>query len=262
MRSSKQEILRVHDLTVAYEHKPVLWNINLEIPEGKLVGIIGPNGAGKSTLFKAILGLIPIANGTIHIQGQSFKKSKGLVAYVPQKEEVDWDFPATVKDVVEMGRYGKRSLFSSLKREDHEIVLSCLKKVELLDFVDRHISELSGGQKQRVFIARALAQEADIYFMDEPFAGVDAASEKHIVQLLLTLKKEGKSIFVVHHDLQSAIDYFDWMILINTRLIASGPTQDSFTIENLKQAYGGKLTVLSQLAQVLKDKQFKISEKE
>ena len=262
MPSNNKEALSIHNLTVAYEHKPVLWNINLEVPSGELVGIIGPNGAGKSTFLKAILGLTPIASGTVTINGKAFKKLKGQVAYVPQKEEVDWDFPATVKDVVEMGRYGKKSLFSALRKQDHEIVISCLKKVELLDFADRHISELSGGQKQRVFIARALAQEAEIYFMDEPFAGVDAASEKQIVQILLELKKEGKSIFVVHHDLQSAIDYFDWMILINTRLISCGKTEHAFTIENLKQTYGGKLTVLSQLAQLLKHKQFNLREKE
>jgi manganese/zinc/iron transport system ATP- binding protein len=205
-------ILEVHDLTVAYDNKPVLWNADFSIPKGKMIGIVGPNGAGKSTLLKAIMELIPTASGFVKIFNDELKKVRHKVAYIPQKESVDWDFPATVLDVVEMGRYGKRSLFKRLTKEDKRITVSSLEQVKMLDFSNRHISELSGGQQQRVFIARALAQEADVYFMDEPFAGVDVASEKAIVDILLDLQKLGKTIFVVHHPLQAARAYFDWRI--------------------------------------------------
>ena len=252
--------LEVHDLTVSYNHHPVLWNINFNVPNNKLTGIIGPNGAGKSTLLQALMGLLPISGGYVKIAGDDLSKVRHKIAYVPQKDAVDWDFPATVKEVVQMGRYGKKSLFQRLNQNDEQITINCLAKVELLDFAERHISELSGGQKQRVFIARALAQEADIYFMDEPFAGVDAASEKQIMAILLEMQKNGKSIFVVHHDLQSAIDYFDWMILLNTRLIASGPIESTFTTENLQETYGGKLSLLSKIGQLLKSKKFPLRE--
>ncbi len=253
-------ILEVHDLTVAYDNKPVLWNADFSIPKGKMVGIIGPNGAGKSTLLKSIMGLIPTSSGFVKIFDDSLKKVRHKVAYVPQKESVDWDFPATVLDVVEMGRYGKKSLFKRLNKEDKQIAIEALKKVKMLDFADKHISELSGGQQQRVFIARALAQEADLYFMDEPFAGVDMASEKAIVDILLELQKEGKTIFVVHHDLQSAMDYFDWMVLINKRIVGSGPIQEVFTTETLQNTYGGNLSMLEQIGQIFKEKQFPIRE--
>lgn len=253
-------ILEVHDLTVAYDNKPVLWNADFSIPAGKMVGIVGPNGAGKSTLLKAIMGLVPVASGFVNIDGSSLKKSRSKIAYVPQKESVDWDFPATVLDVVEMGRYGKRSLFKRLTKNDKEIAIEALKQVKMLDFSNRHISELSGGQQQRVFIARALAQGAEVYFMDEPFAGVDMASEKAIIDILLALKKQGKTIFVVHHDLQSAMDYFDWMIFLNTRIVASGPIKDVFTTEILQKTYGGNLNMLEQIGQIFKEKQFPIRE--
>lgn len=253
-------ILEVHDLTVAYDNKPVLWNADFSIPAGKMVGIVGPNGAGKSTLLKAVMGLIPVASGYANIDGASLKKIRDKIAYVPQKESVDWDFPATVLDVVEMGRYGKRSLFKRLTKNDKEIAIEALKQVKMLDFSNRHISELSGGQQQRVFIARALAQEAEVYFMDEPFAGVDMASEKAIIDILLSLQKQGKTIFVVHHDLQSAMDYFDWMIFLNTRIVASGPIKDVFTTEILQKTYGGNLNMLEQIGQIFKEKQFPIRE--
>lgn len=260
IKQVENPIVEVHDLTVAYDNKPVLWNADFSIPKGKMVGIIGPNGAGKSTLLKSIMGLIPTASGFVKIFDDSLKKVRHKVAYIPQKESVDWDFPATVLDVVEMGRYGKKSLFKRLNKQDKQITVEALKKVKMLDFADRHISELSGGQQQRVFIARALAQEADLYFMDEPFAGVDMASEKAIVDILLELQKEGKTIFVVHHDLQSAMDYFDWMILINKRIVASGPIKEVFTTEVLQNTYGGNLSMLEQIGQVFKDKQFPIRE--
>lgn len=256
----KNPIVEVHDLTVAYDNKPVLWNADFSIPRGKMVGIVGPNGAGKSTLLKSIMGLIPNASGFVKIFNESLKNVRHRVAYVPQKESVDWDFPATVLDVVEMGRYGNKSLFKRLNKQDKKIAIESLIKVKMLDFAKRHISELSGGQQQRVFIARALAQEADLYFMDEPFSGVDMASEKAIVDILLELQKEGKTIFVVHHDLQSAMDYFDWMILINKRIVASGPMREVFTTEVLQNTYGGNLSILEQIGQVFKEKQFPIRE--
>lgn len=255
-------ILEVHDLTVAYNNKPVLWNADFSIPKGKMIGIVGPNGAGKSTLLKAIMGLVPIASGFSKILNNQLKNVRNKVAYVPQKESVDWDFPATVLDVIEMGRYGKLSLFKRLRKTDKQIAVEALKKVKMLDFADRHISELSGGQQQRVFIARSLAQEAEIYFMDEPFAGVDMASEKAIIEILYEMKKEGKTIFVVHHDLQSAMDYFDWMVFLNTRIVASGPTEKVFSTETLQKTYGGNLAILQQIGQIYKEKQFPIRETE
>tara|TARA_B100000795_G_scaffold229644_1_gene186789 strand:+ start:2972 stop:3763 length:792 start_codon:yes stop_codon:yes gene_type:complete len=260
IKQVENPILEVHDLTVAYNNKPVLWNADFSIPKGKMVGIVGPNGAGKSTLLKAIMGLIPVASGFTKILKKQLKNIRHKVAYVPQKETVDWDFPATVLDVVEMGRYGKISLFKRLRKSDKLIAIESLKKVKMLDFADRHISELSGGQQQRVFIARALAQEADIYFMDEPFAGVDMASEKAIVEILYEMQKEGKTIFVVHHDLQSAMDYFDWMVFLNTRIVASGPTNEVFSTETLQKTYGGNLAILEQIGQIYKEKQFPIRE--
>ncbi len=256
----KNPIIEIHDLTVAYDNKPVLWNADFSIPKGKMVGIVGPNGAGKSTLLKSIMGLIPCSSGYIKFFDKELKKVRSKIAYVPQKESVDWDFPATVLDVVLMGRYGNKNLFKRLNKVDKEIAIDALKKVKMLEFSERHISELSGGQQQRVFIARALAQEADLYFMDEPFSGVDMASEKAIVDILLQLQKEGKTIFVVHHDLQSAMDYFDWMVLINKRIVASGPLNQVFTSELLQKTYGGNLTMLEQIGQVFKNKQFPIRE--
>ena len=235
--------LSIHNLTVSYQQTPVLKEVNLTVPENKLTGIIGPNGAGKSTLLKAVMGLLPISDGEVKIAGENLDKIRQKIAYIPQKDAVDWDFPATVMDVVLMGRYGKKSLFKRLNLADKQIAIDSLKKVELFDFADRHISELSGGQKQRVFIARALTQEADIYFMDEPFAGVDAASEKKIMDILLEMQKNGKSIFVVHHDLHSASTYFDWIVLLNIQVIASGPIKETFTQENLQKTYQNKLTL-------------------
>ena len=236
-------VVEVHDLTVAYDNETVLWNANFSVPKGKMVGVVGPNGAGKSTLLKSIMGLVPNSSGYIKIFDKNLRYVRSKVAYVPQKESVDWDFPATVIDVVEMGRYGNKNLFKRLNENDKKISIEALEKVKMLEFANRHISELSGGQQQRVFIARALAQKVDIYFMDEPFSGVDMASEKTIFDVLLDLKKEGKTIFVVHHDLQSVKEYFDWMILINKRIVASGLTSNVFNSEQLQKTYGSKLSI-------------------
>lgn len=253
--------LEVLDLTVSYNRKPVLWNIDLEIPAGLLVGIVGPNGAGKSTLIKATMGLADISSGSISIFGQPLHAVRNRISYVPQRESVDWDFPASVFDVVLMGRYGKIGLFGRVRDSDREIVQDCLREVGLEGFRDRQISQLSGGQQQRTFLARALAQKADLYFMDEPFAGVDMATEAAIVQLLQRMRSQGKTVVVVHHDLNSVSRYFDWLVLLNTRLVASGPVAEVFTKENLEQAYGSRLTVLSEIGHLLNQQQFPLREK-
>jgi manganese/zinc/iron transport system ATP- binding protein len=242
--------LEVHDLTVAYHKRPVLYGVDLQVPAGKLIGIIGPNGAGKSTLIKAIMGVVTPASGWIKIFGQPFKRALTRVGYVPQRESVDWDFPVNVMDVVLMGRYGHLRLMQRPTRRDREIARECLEKVNMLPYADRQIANLSGGQQQRVFLARALAQESDIYLMDEPFAGVDAATEASIITLLHELKSRGKTIMVVNHDLPTARTYFDHLLLINMRVVAFGPTQEVFTHELLQKTYGGRLTILSEVAEM------------
>lgn len=236
--------LSVRDLTVAYQKKPVLRNVHVEVPESKLIGIIGPNGAGKSTFIKAVQGLIPVASGETLIYGKPYKEQRKLVGYVPQRESVDWDFPTDALDVVLMGRYGRLGWFRRPGKADHDFAMECLRKVGMADYARRQISQLSGGQQQRVFLARALAQEASLYFMDEPFAGVDAATEKAIIQLLNELKQQKKTVLVVHHDLQTVEEYFDWVILLNRRVIDAGPTQAAFTPDSLQKTYGGRLHLL------------------
>jgi manganese/zinc/iron transport system ATP- binding protein len=241
----------VHDLTVAYHRRPVLWDIDFTIPEGLLVGIVGPNGAGKSTLIKAALGLAPTASGWVRIHGKPYAEQRQLIGYVPQRESVDWDFPTDALDVVLMGRYGHLGWFRRPGKADRELARECLAKVGMADYADRQISQLSGGQQQRVFLARALAQNASIYFMDEPFAGVDAATEKAIVALLNELKAEGKTVLVVHHDLQTVREYFDWVIMLNMRQIAVGPTEEVFNNANLQKTYGGRLNIVSEVAEAV-----------
>ena len=248
-RTSEAFPLEVHDLTVSYHKRPVLYGIDLQIPPGQLVGIVGPNGAGKSTLIKAVMGVVPAVSGWIKIFGQPFKKALTRVGYVPQRESVDWDFPVNVMDVVLMGRYGHLRLMQRPTRKDREIARECLEKVHMLPYADRQIANLSGGQQQRVFLARALAQESDLYLMDEPFAGVDAATEASIISLLQELKSRGKTILVVHHDLPTARRYFDQLLLINMRVVAFGPTEQVFTNDLLQKTYGGRLTILSEVVE-------------
>jgi manganese/zinc/iron transport system ATP- binding protein len=238
--------LIVKNLTVAYHRKPVLQEVSFSVPEGKLIGIIGPNGAGKSTLIKGILGLVPKASGEVLIYGKPYKAQRKMVGYVPQRGSVDWDFPTNALDVVLMGRYGHIGWFKRPGKEDVKFALSCLEKVGMEKYADRQINQLSGGQQQRVFLARALAQDATIYFMDEPFVGVDAATEKAIISLLNELKAQGKTVLVVHHDLHTVQEYFDWILLLNMRVIEHGPTNEVFTVENLQKTYGGRLTFLDQ----------------
>lgn len=256
IRQVEDPAIEIHDLTVTYNKKPVLWGVDLSLPKGALVGIMGPNGAGKSTLIKAAMGLVPLSSGFVRIFGKELDDVRIRVSYVPQRESVDWDFPASVLDVVLMGRYGQLGLFKRPRKADKEIASDCLKKVGMEQFAGRQISQLSGGQQQRVFIARALAQEADLYFMDEPFAGVDAATERAIIELLRTMSDTGKTVVVVHHDLQSARHYFDWAVLLNLRLVASGPSEEAFTNELLQETYGGKLTLLSEVGNLLQKGQF------
>jgi manganese/zinc/iron transport system ATP- binding protein len=238
--------LAVQDLTVAYHRKPVLWDVDLAMPEGRLIAIVGPNGAGKSTLIKAVLGLIPRASGRVTIYGRPYEKQRRLVGYVPQRESVDWDFPVNALDVVAMGLYGRIGWFRPVGRNHRRRALEELDKVGMAAYAQRQISQLSGGQQQRVFLARALAQDADLYFMDEPFAGVDVATERAIIALLKELKAAGKTCVVVHHDLQTVPTYFDHVVLLNMRVVEAGPVDTVFTEENLKKTYGGKLTLLSQ----------------
>ena len=242
----------VHDMTVAYHRRPVLWDIDLTIPEGKLVGIVGPNGAGKTTLIKAALGLVPLASGKVEIYGKSYAEQRHLVGYVPQRESVDWDFPVTVRDVVLMGTYGRLGWIRRPGKKEQEIADRCLEQVEMAQFAKRQIRQLSGGQQQRVFLARALAQDAQVYFLDEPFSGVDAATEAAIIELLHRLRSSGKTVLVVHHDLQTAAEYFDHVVLLNMRLIACGPIETTFTNENLQQTYGGRLTILDEAAEAMR----------
>lgn len=238
------EPLKVENITVAYHKKPVLMEVSFSVPEGKLISIVGPNGAGKSTLIKAILGLVPRASGSVEIYGKPYNKQRKLVGYVPQRGEVDWDFPTNALDVVLMGRYGHVGWVKRPSKKDIAFAEECLDKVGMSAYADRQISQLSGGQQQRVFLARALAQDATIYFMDEPFVGVDAATEKAIITLLDELKSQGKTVLVVHHDLQTVPEYFDWTLLVNKRLLEAGPTKEVFTVENLQKTYGGRLAFL------------------
>jgi manganese/zinc/iron transport system ATP- binding protein len=248
---SAEPPLEIHDLTVSYHKKPVLWGVDLVIPKGKLIGIVGPNGAGKSTLIKAAMGLMPLNSGWVKVFGKPVKKNLRRVGYVPQRESVDWDFPVSVMDVVLMGRYGHLGLFRRPKKKDRDIAWECLDKVKMLPYANRQISNLSGGQQQRVFLARALAQESDLYFMDEPFVGVDAATESAIVALMKELKDKGKTLLVVHHDLPTARNYFDMLLMLNMRVVAFGPTKEVFTNELLQKTYGGRLTILSEVAEAV-----------
>lgn len=244
--------LAIDDLTVAYDKKPVLWDIDLDLPEGQLIGIIGPNGAGKSTLIKACLDLIPKASGRVMVYGKPYARQRRLVGYVPQRESVDWDYPINALDVVTMGTYGQIGLFKRVKKVHRQLALKALSQVGIDHLASRQISQLSGGQQQRVFLARALVQNASLYFMDEPFAAVDAATEQAIVELLRQLKKEGKTTLVVHHDLATVSQYFDYVVLLNMRVVKAGPTAEVFTRENLQATYGGSLTLLDQAAMALR----------
>jgi manganese/zinc/iron transport system ATP- binding protein len=251
---TKAPILDVHDVTVAYHRKPVLWNVDVTLHEPQLVGVMGPNGAGKSTLIKAILGLVPMAGGEVRVFGQPLKKVQKRVGYVPQRESVDWDFPINVLDLVLMGTYGQLGWFRRPGAKERTWAMACLEQVGLADLARRQIGQLSGGQQQRAFLARALAQKADLYFMDEPMAGVDAATEDAVFSLLRRLRDEGRMVIVVHHDLRTAPLYFDYLLLLNTRLVAAGPTNKVFQTDTLRRTYGGRLAALEVAGVALRDR--------
>ena len=241
MQALETKAIEVTDLTVAYQDKPVLWDVDLDVPPGVLLSIVGPNGAGKTTLIKAILGLVRPAAGNVLIYDKPYEAQRRIVGYVPQRGTVDWDFPTNVLDVVMMGRYGALGWIKRPRKQEREQAMSALEKVGMEGYATRQISQLSGGQQQRVFLARALVQDSTVYLMDEPFQGVDATTERAIVDLLQELRANGKTVVVVHHDLQTVTDYFDWVMLLNIRRIASGPVEETFTPENLRQTYGGRI---------------------
>lgn len=244
MSQPEESCFSLQGLTVSYDREPVLRQVSLEVGAGRVVGILGPNGAGKSTLLKASLGLLPSDAGRALFFGKALREVRQRVVYVPQRSAVDWDFPVTVEDVVLMGRYGRLGLFGRPSREDRRIAAQSLERLGMQDMARRQIGELSGGQQQRVFLARALAQGGELLFMDEPFVGVDAATEEAIVELLRQIKARGGTVIVVNHDLQTAQRYFDELILLNKSLVAHGPTPEVFTPELLTRAYGGRLTVI------------------
>ena len=240
-------VIEVDGLSVNYGNKRVLTNIHMDISPGHVYGVIGPNGAGKSTLFKSILGLIEYNSGSIKVFGESIEDMRKKIAYVPQKDEIDWRFPATVKDIVLMGRYPFKSMFSRMNKEDYRIANEAMIEMGIEDLKDRQIGALSGGQQQRVFIARALTQEADLFFLDEPFVGIDITTENKIIEIMRKLASQGKTLLVVHHDLSTVEEYFDMVILLNQRLINYGDTSSIFNNANVAETYRSQLTILQQI---------------
>jgi manganese/zinc/iron transport system ATP- binding protein len=243
--------LEIEDLTVAYNRKPVIWDVALTVEPGSLVGVVGPNGAGKSTLLKACMDLIPKASGRVNVFGKPYHVNRHRVGYVPQRESVDWDFPVSALDVVTMGLYREIGWLRPVRKRHTDAARAAMERVGIEELENRQINQLSGGQQQRTFLARALVQDADLYFMDEPFAAVDAATEKAIVEILRGMKEEGKTALVIHHDLQTVPEYFDHVVLLNMRVVASGRTEDVFTTENLQKTYGGRLTLLDQATEAM-----------
>lgn len=236
----EKPVLTVKQVTVSYDHCSALWDISFDLSPGQIVGIIGSNGAGKSTLLKSLIGIVKPLSGNVSFFGKPFNQVRERIAYVPQKGEIDWDFPITVFDVVLMGRYGRLGGLKWYRKSDRVMAKRVLSLLEMEHLKDRQIRELSGGQQQRLFIARALMQEADFYLLDEPFAGIDKTTEALIMEILCKLKNEGKTIVLVHHDLNNAQKYFDSLVILKTSLIAAGRTEDVFNLENLNRAYGYK----------------------
>lgn len=232
--------IEIENLTVAYRGKPALWDVSLTVPEGVLMAIVGPNGAGKSTLIKTMMNLVPRAGGTIKFYGKSYRRMRNSVAYVPQRASVDWDYPTSVLGVVLMGLYGQMGLFQRPGKKEKALAMEALEKVDMVDFAGHAIAQLSGGQQQRTFLARALVQDAQIYLMDEPFAAVDAVTERAIVTILQELRSRERTVLVVHHDLQTLQEYFDWAALINQEVFVSGAMETTCTPDNLRRTYGGQ----------------------
>ena len=244
-------LVEFHDVTVAYGRRPVLWNIDLTISEPCLFGIVGPNGAGKSTLLKAALGLVPLAGGEVRLFGEPLDRVRRRVGYVPQRETVDWDFPVSVMDVVLMGTYSRVGWLRRPGAAERAVARESLARVGLEDLAGRQIGRLSGGQQQRVFLARALAQQADVYFLDEPMAGVYARSQEQILTVLSGLRELGKLVIVVHHDLRAVTDWFDAVALIDMRLVATVPTRETLTPDNLRRTYAGAVDVLDEVGRAV-----------
>lgn len=262
IKKENKFVLDVQNLTVAYHETPVLWEINLQIPEGVRACIIGPNGSGKSTFIKSVLSLLKPLVGSVKILGEDFAKVRKKVAYIPQANSVNWDFPTTVLDVAVMGRYTSKSWLRRVDKQDKEIAIEALKEMGMNHLMNRQISQLSGGQRQRVFLARALAQKADLYFLDEPLAGVDALTEKVVMEQLKKFQQLGKTSIVVHHDLQTVREYFDYVIFINRRLIAAGPIDEIFTEYNINKCFGSKKGDIRIFEQELEDKDFLLERRE
>ncbi len=244
--------LSIQDLTVAWHRKPVIWDVEFDVQPGELVGIVGPNGAGKSTLLKSVMDLIPRVSGRIEVYGRPWRENRHRVGYVPQRETVDWDFPVSVLDVVTMGLFGRIGWLRPVLKRHREAAQRALERVGMGEYSDRQISQLSGGQQQRAFLARALVQEADLYLMDEPFAAVDAATEQTIVEILREMRASGRTAIVIHHDLHTVTDYFDSVLMLNMRVVASGPASHVFTRENLERTYGGRLTLLEEATEAMR----------
>ena len=232
-----EDIIKIKDLIVAYDEKPAIWHLNMTLQENSVTAIVGPNGAGKSTLIKSIMQLIKPVSGEIHINGSKSKKALKNIAYVPQKGEVNWEFPTTVLDVVLMGRYVHKGWVKRPDKEDHKIAMSALREMKMEAFRNRQISELSGGQRQRVFLARAICQDADIYIMDEPLQGIDITTEKLIIKTIKSLQEQGKTFLVVHHNLDTVNEYFDHVVIMNKTIVASGKISEVWTSENIDKAY-------------------------
>ncbi len=246
--------IEVTDLTVTYDRKPVVWDLAFKVPKGVIAAIIGPNGAGKSTLIKAMIGLVPSVSGKVRFFGKKLDEVMGKIAYIAQRSSIDWDFPITAFEVVLMGRYGRLGWFRRPSKSDKLEAQKILGKIGMGALRNRQISELSGGQQQRLFLGRALFQDADIYFLDEPFAGVDMTTEKFIVDILKELASQGKTIFIVHHDLNTVESYFDWAILLNMRIVAAGPLRETFNSKNLVKAFGQKAGLLEEAFLYAKEK--------
>ena len=239
------QALHIEDLTVTYGATPALWDIDLDVPIGVMCAIVGPNGSGKSTLIKSALGLVRPVAGHVRFLGKPVARMRGQIGYVPQRHSVDWDFPTTARDVVEMGLYRHLGWLRRPGKPERERAMAALAEVGMQDYADRQISQLSGGQQQRVFIARALVQDAPILILDEPMAGVDASTEAIIIALLKKLRDEGRTAIVVHHDLTTVQSYFDWLVMLNVRIIAQGPVHDIYSAENLRAAYGRQLATIA-----------------
>ena len=251
MPNNLPSCIDVNHLTVCYDRKPAVWEANLTVDQGSMTGIIGPNGAGKSTFLKAMLGLIPAASGSVKFFGKNYRQERHRIAYIPQRESVDWEYPISAREVVAMGLYREMGLFRRVTKVQRVKADEALDRVGMKDFADARIGALSGGQQQRVFLARSLVQNAELYLMDEPFAGIDATTEKVILDLMKDLQKNGATLVCVHHDLPTVADYFDHLALLNLRVVASGKTEEVFTKETLTQCYGGRLELLSKLTDSL-----------